>query len=238
MVRQNTFHLISIALTLMAGAGLLAGCATDLQPAPRALAAAGLEDAAYSTVNDVRIVAQASEWPGSEPIKQQVTPLRVVIENNSDKPLRVAYNEFTLVTQEGETYSALPLYRIEGTVEEAETVGAYTPITDPGFIYSDFVIAPYLDGFYPGIGTVAGPFYYDPLYYDTNYTYWDKTALPTPAMRVLALPEGVVNSGGRVEGWLYFEEVYDAEEVVFRADLVNSRTGDEFGEVRIPFEVS
>lgn len=222
----------------MFGLGLVGCATTSLEPAPEALTVTGQEDAAHATVGNVRVVAQAEELPGMEPAKHEIIPMRVVIENNSGKPLRVAYNEFALVTSEGETYSALPLYKIEGTVESPVSAGAYSPITEPGFAYDNFTVAPYLGTYYPGISPVTDPFYYDPLYYGTNYAYWEETTLPTTAMRALALPEGVVESGGRVEGWLYFENIHGANEVVFRADLINSRTGDEFGEIRIPFEAA
>ena len=57
-------------------------------------------------------------------------------------------------------------------------------------------------------------------------------------MQQRVLPEGVIDSGGSLDGWLFFERVdNDLERVVFRADLVNADTGRKFAEVRIPFTV-
>jgi hypothetical protein len=53
------------------------------------------------------------------------------------------------------------------------------------------------------------------------------------------LPEGVLEPGGRVEGFLYFERVDpQAPRVRFRADLTSADTGEVFGEVSIPFTVN
>lgn len=53
------------------------------------------------------------------------------------------------------------------------------------------------------------------------------------------VPEGVINSGGMLEGWLFFEKVdpSDLNRVTFRSDLINAETGKKFAELRIPFVV-
>lgn len=227
------------ACSILLMAGLVAGCATttDLEPAPGANEVADLEDAAVSRVNGVQVLAQADTWPGTAPISQEVTPVRVVIENNSSQPLRIRYNDFALVSADGQRFAALPLYGIEGTVEEPVTAEAYTPVTNPVFTYTDFTVAPYYSTIYPGITPFAGAFAFDPFYYDTYVTYWRDRSLPTTEMFTRALPEGVVMPNGRVDGWLYFEEVGDARRVTFRADLTEATRGRSFGEIRIPFMV-
>jgi hypothetical protein len=56
-------------------------------------------------------------------------------------------------------------------------------------------------------------------------------------MIVKALPEGVLEPGGRVTGFVYFEEVEDVPRVRFVAQLVNASTGARFGTLTIPFVV-
>lgn len=74
-------------------------------------------------------------------------------------------------------------------------------------------------------------FEYDPMYNEHYYSYWRE--LPTPDMRRRALPDGVLESGGRAEGWFYFEKVQDnVDRLTFRADLVHAETGRQFGEIR------
>ncbi len=224
-------------ILLLLAAVALAGCAANLQPAPSSQAVAGLEKAAVSNVAGVRMVAQSGEWPGKVPIADEVTPVRVIIENSSGQPLRISYNLFALVAPAGQRFSALPPYRIEGSVAEPALAPGYGPIGAPGFGYSGFQVAPYYGGVYPGIAPYGGPFYTDPFYYNNYYRRWRTVELPTTEMLQRVLPEGVLNSGGRADGYLYFEKVNGAPRVAFRADLVNAETGNSFGEIRIPFVV-
>jgi hypothetical protein len=54
-----------------------------------------------------------------------------------------------------------------------------------------------------------------------------------------ALPEGVVQEGGKVSGFLYFEGVANRESrVEFVMNLVDASNGENFGQVSIPFAVS
>ncbi|MGH9559639.1 MAG: hypothetical protein ACRD30_10400 [Bryobacteraceae bacterium] len=51
-----------------------------------------------------------------------------------------------------------------------------------------------------------------------------------------AIPEGVVNPGGHVEGYLYFQKIpKDTQNLIFIARLNDARTHAEFGTIRIPF---
>ncbi|QBQ54355.1 hypothetical protein [Nitrosococcus wardiae] len=226
---------------LSLGMGLLAaGCTpmADLTPAPAANEVARLQEAAIDRVNGVRLIAQANEWPGPQPIREEVTPVRVVIDNLSGMPLRLRYSDFALVATDGMRYTALPPYRIEGSVLEPVLAGGYTPVADPDFVYDGFTVAPLYGPVYPTLGAYPGTFAYDPFYYDTYGTYWATLPLPTAAMRAWALPEGVLDAGGHLEGFLYFERVPEEQRrVTFRADLVDAQDNRAFGEVRIPFVV-
>lgn len=220
----------------------IAGCSTQrtqLDPAPSANQAAGMMDAAVNIVDGVRVVAQSQAWPGMTEVKREVTPLRIVLENNGAMPVRIRYDHFTLVGPQGERFAALPPYGVEGSVQEPTLVEGYDPVTAPTFEYSNFYVAPYYASAYPTLDTYADPFYYDPVYHDRYYTAWESIALPTEEMVAEVLPEGVLEPGGRVEGFLYFEHVApDAPRVRFRADLTNAETGEVFGEVSIPFTVN
>lgn len=221
---------------------VFAGCSTQrtqLDPAPAANEAAGMMDAAVNTVDGVRVVAQSQAWPGMAEVKREVTPLRVVMENNGSMPVRIRYDDFSLVGPQGERYAALPPYGVEGSVQEPTLVEGYDPVTAPTFQYTNFYVAPYYASAYPTLTPYADPFYYDPVYYDRYYTAWESIALPTEEMVAEVLPEGVLEPGGRVEGFLYFEHVDpEAPRVRFRADLTNADTGEVFGEISIPFTVN
>ena len=54
-------------------------------------------------------------------------------------------------------------------------------------------------------------------------------------MRERAIPEGVIQPGGQVSGFLYFRRIpQDIERVTLRAELMNGLDGKGFGEVRVP----
>lgn len=54
-----------------------------------------------------------------------------------------------------------------------------------------------------------------------------------------ALPEGVLEAGGKVTGFLYFEEidVGPDETATFTTVLVNASNGETVGAIRIPLEI-
>jgi hypothetical protein len=51
------------------------------------------------------------------------------------------------------------------------------------------------------------------------------------------LPEGVLDNGGRITGFLYFGGLDHPQSVSFTADLVDASTGAHFGRIVIPFDV-
>ncbi len=237
MVRSNITLITGITILI---AFISIGCSqkAELSPAEGAMKATGLEDAAVSRVNGIEMLVEANAWTGREDVLEDVTPLRVTIENTGDDPLRIRYSEFALINRDGERYSALPPFETEGTVEERKLVEQYEPLS-PGFDYYGFSVAPYYHPVYPHMPVYSGAYYIDPFYYDRHYTYWRKIDLPTTTMLHKALPDGVLDPDGRVSGFLYFEKVDpDDTKLIFNADLVNAADGDEFGMITMPFMVS
>jgi hypothetical protein len=216
-----------------------AGCSapgTDLTPAPAATTVGS--ETAVDRVEGVRMTAESNAWPGIATVAREVTPIRVTIENGSQMPVRLRYSEFALVSPTGTRYSALPPYGVEGSVDDARLVETYAPVTSPAFRATGFRVAPYYSSVYPTYTPYSGSFGYDRYYYDRYATVYRDIALPTEEMVSRVLPEGVIDPGGSVDGFLYFVRVDPAApRVRFRADLVDADTGREFGEVSIPFVV-
>lgn len=214
----------------------LGGCAADLSPAPAANKVAGMEEAARSTIQGVTVLVQADGWPGPLHIEEEVTPLKIRIDNDSGQPVRMRYNEFTLIGPNGASFAALPPSQIES--ELSVMTDAPGEPYGTGFYHRYFAVAPYHVTLYPNIDPYTGRFPADPYYHSAYYSYWADVDLPTPEMRQRAIPEGVIRSGGSLDGWIFFERVDDdLPKVVFRADLVNADTGRKFAEARIPFAV-
>lgn len=207
------------------------GCRAEnqLEPAQTANEVAGLEDAIVASNNGVRMVAQVDTWDGEARITQEVTPVRVSIENQSDNKVALRYENFQLVGGDGAVYRALPPLRIEGEV----------PLEDPDWTYSGFEVAPYYGPVYPGMLSYGGPFYTAPDYYGSYYGYLANVQLPTLQMRLRALPEGVLNAGGSVEGFLYFQKVdaNQTERVMLQAQLTTPEQNSPVASLSLPFEV-
>lgn len=234
--------------TLLAGAVaiLATSCAKQtipLEPANPETPLMRSQDATRASNAGVEVLAQA-EWPGRQSVLDDVTPVHLTIENESDRELRLTLRDIELVDDGGDEYAALPLYEIDG--EAAVRSYAYEPT--PDFYYDDFyVMGPYAD-LYPGIG-VYGNYYNSPLYdgyyadpiynYGGYYGYWRPRPLPTPEMVNRAIPEGVIMPGGSVQGYVYFERVDpdDANMATLQYTLVDAKTGEAFGDVELDFYV-
>jgi hypothetical protein len=197
-----------------------------------------LPDTAVSTVEEVRITVAADAWPKRSLVWQYVTPLRLRISNRGDSPLKLDYRKFELVAGDGERYAAIPPHQLQGGATAPMLAPGHTPLDYPAFHHQGFVVAPYYSAVYPFMPVYAGRFDYDPYYFDRYYGYWARTPLPTAEVRMWALPAGVVEPGGEVIGFVFFERLdADHAKATFRFDLVDPRNGRQFGEIRIPFLV-
>ncbi len=229
-------HHAVLGLAVLAAAALLAGCALgpQLVPAADALTVPGMEKAAFARTAGVRVTVVPDAWDAwPQNLDDELTPLKVSIENDSGMPLRIRYNEFSLVSGRGVHYPALPPLEIEGTVEQV----ASRPVYTPRFLYSGFYYAPYYRRPYAGLSPWGHPWAYDSFYYDRYYPVW-QIPLPTRDMREMAIPEGVLQPGGSITGFLYFPKVRGEDRrIVFVADLRSPRPGKRIGELRIPFRV-
>jgi hypothetical protein len=233
-----------IPALLLSSVLLAAGCASDdirLKPAPSAntVPAPGPAVAATDVVSDVRVTVIPRPWPGEVEIGDALTPLKVRIENDSDKRVLIRFSEIVLVGPDGKTFAALPPAKIDTTVYEPRLAPGYAPLGAPGFIGTGFGVSPLYSPLFPGLPTATGTFYNDPFYYQYYGDYWRSVELPTEAMLALALPEGVLEPDGNVEGYVYFQKVDDdVPRVLFRMDVLNAAKGGVIGEAEIPLIVA
>jgi hypothetical protein len=200
---------------------------------------------AVSEVDNVNVIADP-KWNGDPEILEYVTPIKVTINNNSDHELLLQYRDFSLVSEKGSYYAALPPYQITGTLQDPAPAHEYPRIVRPGFRHRRFFIAPYYGRIYPGIppfrfgprdGFPSFDPFFDPFYFHNYPYYWRNTPLPTPFMLQEAIPEGVIDPGGFVMGYVYFQKVNpEAKKVIFQLDL-QDKGHVAFGTVSIPFTV-
>ncbi len=226
-VRRRVIAAAVLAATLPACAG------QELRPAPEATPAALRGEAAVAADAGVQVAASTGAWQARPfDLETELTPVLVEILNQSSRPLRIGYEAFWFSSQTDGSYAALPPYSIE------EQVVRPVPGGQPYYPFRSFGGAPYLRSYYPMLGIYSGPFAFSDGYYGTYLPVWSgyrRIELPTEDMLERALPEGVVEPGGRVGGFLYFQRIKGAAPFNFNADLIDARTGERFGGIAIPF---
>lgn len=214
-------------LRVLATSSVLACAHTpDFRPAPGAALVTGEPRAAQAVAAGVRVVVNEKPWQG-EPsnLPDLVTPMQVTLINDSDVPIPIRYRDFSLATENGVRVSALPPLHIQRP--GAQIVAVQPLFPSEGF----YLFGPYA-AFYPGFPLWTGPFDSDLAWYDATYQW--QPSLPTPDMLQKALPEGVLQHGGHVSGYLYFNRVQGKGRVAFHARFLESGTGRTLAEVDIP----
>lgn len=218
---------------------LLAGCEhAELTPAPSAEQVAGKAEAASTTVSDITLRVASNTWPGDPTVTSELTPLHLLIENHSDVPLRLRYQEFALAGKQGQYYAALPPLAAQIDLGENELTEGYDPIQDPLFQYDGFFVAPLYGYAYHSVPVWERDFHHDNTYHDAHHNYYKTLDVSLKELQAQALPEGVLSVGGNISGYLYFERVdKELSQMEFRALLVNADTGQTIGTAKIPFRV-
>jgi hypothetical protein len=190
------------------------------------------EERGRAVVAGVHVEVVADAWPERWDFGD-VQPLLVTIENNSGTKLRIRADQFAVIGPSA-TGATLPPFDIR---ETAIADPWFTPGRYP-YSVNGFWVAPYLSRYYPDLRPFGGAFVYDPWYYSTFYAAMARVKLPTNDMLLRAIPEGVLEPGGRVTGFLYLEnKPRSGDECTFVADLVSADNGEHFGRVRVPIEV-
>jgi len=209
-----------------------------LEPATGAALAPGRLNVAEASAAGVTVTVTGDSWKGDpQDLGSLFTPVRVTLENHSGKTLRVSYRDFTLAGGNGFNYAAIPPMKARGTLSARE------PSSSPslrlaGWEHRGFYVAPHYSYLYPGLEPWPGMFAYDPLYYDNLYSRWPER-LPTQDMLSEALPEGAVQDGGSVSGFVYFQSVTSRESAVrFEMNLVDASDGQAFAVLSIPFQTT
>ena len=208
------------------------GCVqrSELIPAPEVNTPTEAPKVATAEAAGVRVVVSPDKWQDQPQRLPYIQDLHVTVENQSGVPLRLRYSEFELVSTTGFAASPLPPYQIEQT--------AVDPIPHPAFYADRFRVAPHYVQHFPTLGPWPSRFDFDEGFYRHQYSLWEPQ-LPTREMLEQAIPEGVIDDGGKVSGFLYFQELNpDMARVTFTIELINANTEENFGVVRIPFILS
>lgn len=192
--------------------------------------------AAVAEQQGVHLLADGDAWRGyPSDLESRLTPIYVRLENGSGRPLRLSYTDFSLVGQTSHfRYTALPPLspHSQGSTRRIEPSSWQVGV---GYGWGlGWGWGPYWGwGWgYPYVGGPYGPYYP----YAWGYPY--EVPLPTEDMLTRALPEGELDPGGALDGFLYFQGVIRRESAVsLQVRLVDARTNEPFGTLDIPFQV-
>ncbi|RYZ37561.1 MAG: hypothetical protein EOO71_27475 [Myxococcaceae bacterium] len=226
---------------------LVAGCAaeTKLRPTPEAGVLENGKGGAVTEQEGVRLVADGSAWKGyPSNLERRLTPVYVRLENQGQRALKLQYRGFSLIGQESRfRYNALAPLSLQKAASSNEVPNAQAPVIAPAGRWSVGVGVGSSYGYGPRRGGYGPPYYgpwgspfYDPYLYARPQC---QEPLPTEDMLNNALPEGTLEPGGALEGFLYFQGVASREDAVtLQVKLVDAGTGEPFGALDIPFQVS
>lgn len=263
-------------LTTLAAALLTTGCwqnRADLDPAPLAEQLPGIDaEVALARAHGVTLLAAPDAWRGEPRILDQVTPLWIGVQNDGERPIVVRYAGLRLVARD-RIHAALPpivpdpdrIRLLAEAYEHRERPGAIDLVGDRPFVGSrSFRVEPILQPLWPSLPTLdadeiaianVGATATDTRSYDSvfrndywrQHQHWAATTLPAHPLVTAALPEGVLEPGGYVEGLVYFERVPDDLDSLFSStpqphielvlDLVDASDHTALGRLRIPFIV-
>lgn len=213
---------------------LLAACGVArLEPAATAqIAFAGPGPAAFADVTGVRVAAWPGAWQGTpENLETVLTPVLVAVRNDSGRPLLLRYENFALVEPDGAGHTALPPLEINKAVRvSAAAVPDYRPGPGPA-------VLPYPSPL--GLVIVyTRPFGVERPLYDAVFPRLRLLNLPTAEMLAAALPEGILEDGAEISGFLYFEELERRERPIsLRVELIDAASGQSMSMVAMPFQV-
>ena len=200
-----------------------------LVPAPSAQVIAGAPKAAYSENDGVGCSADVGAWPeGGRQPPAEVVPVKVRIRNKSGKAIRLLAEDFVLVGKSGHKYRPIPVLPLDG--------GSLSPL-NPIYGSSKFYVAPRFHDAYPTLEPWSTRLERDDALYERQFHRWGKER-PTTAMIRMALPEGVLDDGGLISGFVFFESPLDDEDrVTFQADFAQGDGSATVASVEIPFRV-
>lgn len=216
--------------------GMLCACGggkPGMKPAATAQKAQA-EHGARAQAQGITLVAQVEKWPEGQG-DQQVTPVRIQLVNDSDQPVAVMYEHFALVSGRGQHYAALPPFQLSQLNIAPVAVG-YRGTIDREWKSENFQVAPAYAALYQGVPVADKPIDISAAYYNEYFGAWEQGDWPSDTMLEHALPEGVLQPGGRLDGYMYFEKLSDkTERVQLKADFVNATTGQTIDSVAISF---
>ena len=207
----------------------LVGCsAAAARPGGPGTAAAPQVPEDFQLVAGVEVSARMGAWTGAPDMLDVITPVQVRVDNGSGRYLRLRLADFAVVSLAGSHAAVL----------QPNVGPAPAALYAPRFVAYGLLTAPTDAAVYPNVREWAGWFPRDAQQELTAARAWPDARMPTPEMRSLALPDGVLQPGGSSEGFVYVVRPAAQEPGArLRFDLVDAESGKVFGTATVPLGV-
>jgi len=238
-LKRLKIMIIPLIALLFTSSMVIGQTKTDLIPDDEYKFREDPREVAVKVKDRVEVRVGSDMWDGKDIVAKNVIPLQITIDNGSEDPIVISYNEFDLKNNEGREYSVLPLYMYDIDLDKIVMEKDYKVVPKPSYKLNNFYIYPLYSPIYTGIETTHYDYVVDPNI-QKKYFLWNAmdNELPTQNMRNKALTEGVLDKDGIVSGYLFFEDVLPTDEkVTFNFDIVNANTGETEGTIEIPYYV-
>ena len=202
-------------------------------PASTARVIADAPSFAVVEQDGVRVSASGDDWTARPAdLPDRLTPMRVRIVNHSGRSLQILYNRFVLAGARGRLYRPLPPVPLFHE-RPLDSVGTVRPF----FASASFFVRPAYRDVYPSLPPWPTRLPGEDSFYERQYKLWGRD-LPTPEVQRMALPEGVLEDGGQISGFLFFENATGREsKLLFKANLEAGQGGRTVTSISIPFRV-
>lgn len=231
----------TLIAALAVGTAVTAGCAGGQEPE---LAAEPRTNTLQ--VNGAEVGAQAGVQIRVAPVMRtsryaneaDYRPVEVEIRNESEHPLRIGYDNFALEGPGAASANAVPVLWLDDSGHDLPGIGGAATL---GWGQRNFEVAGDYAEMYPALRAYEGDFRSTTVdaYRARRPSGIEPSVLRDSMLLLASIPEGVIRPGGRVEGMLWFDAMEgDPASVTFTADLVNARTGQQFGEITVPIDLT
>ena len=205
---MNLRSKLAVALAFLFATGC---AAARLEPAESAQRVPAKPRAATVKVQGIQVIAEAGSWSAPENVRDEVTALKITIVNHGSEPLRVKYDGFSLVADDGEAFTTV-------RPEEIEIRSGSRSIGLP----ADAMVSRSGDG-----STMNSPYRSQQEKEEIRKTIVEQS-----------LANGELKPGERTTGYVYFQLVPGSKDLInLRSALESATSGKVLAQAEIPFQV-
>ena len=213
MVCNRDYKIKSIVLILFA-AFFIMGCAS-YSSRTYSLITPEMRSSAPDSER-VKISISSNAWNGNpQNLPNYLTAFYIEIENNSDEPITIQYDDIVLIDQFRNQYNALlPDMASNIVVQKSKSKWYFRPSISIGFGSGGYYGGRYRGGYGIGFGgySYGYPYYRSPFYWPYNYAYYnnyysDYYDQDYSDLFTMSLVPGVIRPNAKISGFVFFKKL-------------------------------